>query len=538
MQEQYRKFQNSIRADVKLKIALEQYAVLDAEKNYGIEWQAYRKYLEQRKRAAWEVLIREENLEGFRLFEREGWIRPEDAKECLLLASRWQKKESQLWLLKLQWKTEETKKIFSRENLCENTLKFLEEEVQNQIPAVGSALPLLKWKEKTKEGFLWGTDGEFLYYQREEVLRNFQKGSHKLERKYLHSLFHCLYLHMLSEEPLEKDCWNLACDVAVEWAIDESGWFPLELERKKTRRQYYTEIFGTQGKRDTKTCYEYLLNMDKNSRIQLQEEFFQDDHKYWYKKKQNIQEKLWKQEHLLQQWGLARKSFSLQQEGERYKAGVRGGIGKENYQLKKRKAYDYRKFLQRFAVCREEMQLDMESIDYIPYLYGLERYGNMLLVEPLETTEVNRLEEFVIAIDTSGSCSGEIVRRFLEETYQILSERENFFRKMNVHIIQCDSMIQDHQKITCEEDWKHYQENIQIQGLGGTNFTPVFQLVDQMLEKKEIQNLKGLMYFTDGDGIFPSKKPAYETAFVFLNRELEKGRIPDWGIPLYLDVKL
>ena len=44
------------------------------------------------------------------------------------------------------------------------------------------------------------------------------------------------------------------------------------------------------------------------------------------------------------------------------------------------------------------------------------------------------------------------------------------------------------------------------------------------LEKKEIQNLKGLLYFTDGDGIFPRKKPAYETAFVFLNRKLEKGR--------------
>ena len=174
----------------------------------------------------------------------------------------------------------------------------------------------------------------------------------------------------------------------------------------------------------------------------------------------------------------------------------------------------------------------MESIDYIPYLYGLKRYENVLLVEPLETTEVNRLEEFVIAIDTSGSCSGEIVCRFLDETYRILSSRENFFRKMNVHIIQCDSMIQDHKKITCEEDWKSYLKNVKIQGLGGTDFTPVFRLVDKMLEQKEIRNLKGLLYFTDGDGIFPHDKPAYETAFVFLNRELEKRKIPDWAIRL------
>lgn len=160
------------------------------------------------------------------------------------------------------------------------------------------------------------------------------------------------------------------------------------------------------------------------------------------------------------------------------------------------------------------------------------------MIEPLETTEVNRLEEFVIAIDTSGSCSGAIVKRFLEETYGILSARENFFRKMKVHIIQCDSMIQDHQVITCEEDWKKYQEHVQIQGLGGTDFTPVFRLVDQMLEKKEIRKLKGLMYFTDGDGIFPKKKPSYETAFVFLNQALEKQKIPDWAIRLNLDMKL
>ncbi|MFQ7786761.1 MAG: hypothetical protein ACLRIP_01095 [Blautia massiliensis (ex Durand et al. 2017)] len=56
----------------------------------------------------------------------------------------------------------------------------------------------------------------------------------------------------------------------------------------------------------------------------------------------------------------------------------------------------------------------------------MEHYGNLPLIEPLEYKEVNRLEELVIAIDTSGSCDGETVRRFLGETYSILSEKENF----------------------------------------------------------------------------------------------------------------
>ena len=59
----------------------------------------------------------------------------------------------------------------------------------------------------------------------------------------------------------------------------------------------------------------------------------------------------------------------------------------------------------------------------------MEHYGNIPLIEPLEYKEVNRLEELVIAIDTSGSCSGETVQRFLGETYGILSEKENFFQQ-------------------------------------------------------------------------------------------------------------
>lgn len=72
------------------------------------------------------------------------------------------------------------------------------------------------------------------------------------------------------------------------------------------------------------------------------------------------------------------------------------------------------------------MQVDPDSFDYIFYNYGMTLYGNMPLIEPQETKEVRRIEEFVIVIDTSMSCSGELVQRFLEETFQVLSETESF----------------------------------------------------------------------------------------------------------------
>lgn len=180
----------------------------------------------------------------------------------------------------------------------------------------------------------------------------------------------------------------------------------------------------------------------------------------------------------------------------------------------------------------------MDSFDYIPYDYSRRMYENLVFLEPLEYKEMRRLLEFVIAIDTSGSCSGAVVRRFLTETWEILEEKENFFRNMRIHLIQCDCAVQEHVCVTCEEEWKAYLEKMEVKGHGDTDFTPVFRLVDQMKREGELSDLKGLLYFTDGDGIYPEHKPDYETAFVFLNEELMRGKAPAWAQTLTLDIEM
>ena len=49
----------------------------------------------------------------------------------------------------------------------------------------------------------------------------------------------------------------------------------------------------------------------------------------------------------------------------------------------------------------------------------------------------------------------------------------------------------------------------------------------------------GLIYFTDGYGIFPEHKPPYnyDTAFVFLEDDFEKPPTPPWAIKLVLPVE-
>ncbi len=125
--------------------------------------------------------------------------------------------------------------------------------------------------------------------------------------------------------------------------------------------------------------------------------------------------------------------------------------------------------------------------------------------------------------------------KVLEETYGVLSENDSFFRKVNIHIIQCDDQIQTDQKITCEEELKSYMEKLELKGEGGTDFRPAFAYVDEMIRQHAFEHLRGMIYFTDGRGIYPAKRPVYETAFVFMEEEYEDVDVPPWAIKIILE---
>lgn len=180
------------------------------------------------------------------------------------------------------------------------------------------------------------------------------------------------------------------------------------------------------------------------------------------------------------------------------------------------------------------MQVNDDEFDYIFYTYGLNLYENIPLIEPLEYKDVKRIKEFVIAIDTSGSVSGELVQQFVQKTYNILMQQENFFSKINLHIIQCDSVIHEDAKITSKEEFERYLANMTLRGTGGTDFRPVFKRVDEMIRDKEFTNLKGMIYFTDGEGTFPERQPGYQTAFVFVKDDYKEPQVPAWAIKLVL----
>ena len=197
---------------------------------------------------------------------------------------------------------------------------------------------------------------------------------------------------------------------------------------------------------------------------------------------------------------------------------------------------DYGEFLRRFVSRDEQLSINDEEFDYVYYCYGLDVFGNMPLIEPLEYTDDGRIRDFAIAIDTSASTKGETVFSFVERTYDILQESGLFADELNIYLIQCDAQIQDVVRIRNRADIDAYLENLELKGLGGTDFRPVFSYVDELVESGELAHLKGLLYFTDGQGAYPRIKPKYDVAFVLTDEAyVEEPDVPPWAMRVKLD---
>ncbi len=370
-------------------------------------------------------------------------------------------------------------------------------------------------------------DGKTIWYDTAYVLRCYQKDPNLVTRSYLHLLMHFIFHHAYRYGKLQQEMWDIAADMAVENAILELGISSLEVDLDERRKEVLSGWKERNSVLTAERIYKELrkASVSKGELEELRQLFFCDVHTLWQEQETiEITTEQWKK--ISERIKAELKAFSMDKND---KQGIL-----QNLEEATREHYDYSEFLRRFSVSGEEMLVNDEEFDYVYYTYGLQLYGNLPLVEPLEYQDMNKIKEFVVAIDTSASCRGKTVQAFLNKTYSILKSSESFFRKVNIHIIQCDSQVQKDTKITCDEEFEIFMKDGKLEGFGSTDFRPVFAYVNQCIEQGEFENLKGLIYFTDGYGVFPTKKPSYDTAFVFLENGLEQPRIPPWAIRLVL----
>jgi predicted metal-dependent peptidase len=127
--------------------------------------------------------------------------------------------------------------------------------------------------------------------------------------------------------------------------------------------------------------------------------------------------------------------------------------------------------------------------------------------------------DLVVAVDTSGSIKDAEVEEFVAEINALKGQV-----RARVTFLPCDAKL-------CEgapwvfDPWQEFKQPQEIQGGGGTSFVPVFSWVDCEDLRPDL-----LVYFTDAEGEFPAKEPAYPVIWLVKG----KSKVP-WGQRIQLN---
>ena len=379
----------------------------------------------------------------------------------------------------------------------------------------------------------FATDGRALYYEPWTVLQRYQAEPNAVNRDMMHALLHCVFRHWFVGQDIDRARWDAACDAAVECAISDLHSPVLQSQREVNQLMTLEMLRREVGTMTAERIYRWLgeQDYDEDDLYRLRRELKADEHGLWYGGLDPDAERQQDVDDLEQMWQDVSRRMQTELETMRQEA---AGVLVQNLRSLNRAKHDYTAFLRRFGVRGEVVRLSDEEFDNNYYTYGLSLYGNVPLIEPLEYREQKRIRDFVIAIDTSGSVKGDVVQSFIQHTHDILSKQENFFTKVNMHIIQCDDQIREDVHITGREEFQAYIKTMQIKGLGQTDFRPVFARVEELIRRRELTDLRGLLYFTDGLGTFPEKKPPYDTAFIIHTDDYHEVQVPPWAMHMVL----
>lgn len=414
-------------------------------------------------------------------------------------------------------------------------LETARNELYLNLPYLGPALGSLALRPGEGVTVTAATDGETLYYAGSFLAERYLRSGVLVNRLYLHVILHCMLRHLGKKRGKDGALWDLACDAAAESILDSLDYPCLNGNHSPAKEKFYAGCCREMKVLTAEGIYRRLLGLrlSEFELAPLQKAFLQDDHGLWDLRRREEKERGERQDRMWR--GMSEKTRTGM---ETVLAGRATG-GEAVYQqvrVAARTDVDYRAFLRRFAAPREVMAVDGDAFDYGFYSYGLRLYGNMPLVEPPETREERRIESFVLAVDTSLSTSGSLVRQFLSATYAVLRSTETFTRKVNIRILQCDSQVRSDTAIRDLDGLRDYMDHFQLAGGGATDFRPVFEHVARLRAEGELTDLRGLLYFTDGLGTYPEKRPPYDVAFVLPERGPAAPSVPPWAIALHLTV--
>lgn len=360
-----------------------------------------------------------------------------------------------------------------------------------------------------------GTD--CLYFHADTVIDDYSNDPNLVSRDIAHMLMHLILGHHVHNP---DGCYDIAEDMIVEYALDMLNTAHISTEGRDGRVYLFDAMMQRIG---TPTVDLMYGEISKISEYQIRTyigAYRRDDHS----KRGDVTDNGWKD--LSEQMLVEIEGFSRNLEG-------RSEALLTVLRIRNRRKIDYRSFLRRFMTVRERVHIDPSEFDPIYYTFGLETYGNIPLIEPVENSDVPAIEDFVIAIDTSGSTLERQVKGFVEDVYDIMEQCEMTTRT-DLHIIQCDDRVRSDTVIRSRADMRDLLSGMRILGGQGTDFRPVFEYVSELVSEGKMENPKGLIYFTDGLGTYPHSRPPYPVAFIFCDDRYLDRDVPGWAMKVVI----
>jgi len=363
-------------------------------------------------------------------------------------------------------------------------------------------------------------DGKNLYFHADRVISDFSKDPNIISRVIGHMVMHMVLGHYKRNEDKFRD---LAEDMIVEYSLDMIGTPHIALPHADDRIFVFERMLKKAGAPTVDLIAEELTKVSEWQINTYPPLFCIDSH-----------DSRDGEEH--PEWQEMSAQMMVEIEGFSKNLSGKTDALMRVLRLRNRKQSDYRAFLRKFMTTRERIKVDVNEFDPAYYSYGIQLYGNIPLIDAVEHSNSPMIEDFVIAIDTSGSTMRGPVVRFIEDVYDIMEQCE-ISRRTNLHIVQCDDNVRSDDVVRSRADMKRLVDNIEVKGGKGTDFRPVFSYVDYLMDEGEFNKLKGLIYFTDGMGTYPTKKPSYPVAFLFCDDRYLDRETPAWAMKVYIGTR-
>ena len=86
------------------------------------------------------------------------------------------------------------------------------------------------------------TEGKHICFNPLEILKRYKNEKEIPVRDYLHLVMHCVFRHMFMNLSVDRNCWDLACDIAVEYSITELGLKSVQARREALQGKIYSEL--------------------------------------------------------------------------------------------------------------------------------------------------------------------------------------------------------------------------------------------------------------------------------------------------------